>query len=42
MRRSAVRQFYRFVLAEGWRRYAVRRLESGRVEDWAPRLEGQA
>ena len=30
------------VLAEGWRRYAVRRLESGRVEDWAPRLEGQA
>ena len=28
------------VLAEGWRRYAVRRLESGRVEDWRPRLEG--
>lgn len=28
------------VLAEGWRRYARRRLESGRVEDWRPRLEG--
>lgn len=30
------------VLAEGWRRYAIRRLESGRVEDWTPRLEGGA
>ncbi len=30
------------LLAEGWRRYAVRRLESGRVEDWTPRLEGRA
>lgn len=30
------------VLAEGWRRYATRRLESGRVEDWRPRLEGKA
>ncbi|WP_028713870.1 MULTISPECIES: MOSC domain-containing protein [unclassified Paracoccus (in: a-proteobacteria)] len=30
------------VLAEGWRRYAVRRLESGRVEDWSRRLEGSA
>ena len=30
------------VLAEGWRRYAVRRLESGRVEDWSKRLEGSA
>ncbi|MFC3570066.1 MOSC domain-containing protein [Paracoccus simplex] len=30
------------VLAEGWRRYAVRRLESGRVEDWSKRLEGGA
>ncbi|WP_371930762.1 MOSC domain-containing protein [Paracoccus spongiarum] len=28
------------VLAEGWRRHAQRRLESGRVEDWRPRLEG--
>lgn len=28
------------VLAEGWRRYAQRRLDSGRVEDWRPRLEG--
>ena len=28
------------VLAEGWRRYARRRLDSGRVEDWRPRLEG--
>lgn len=28
------------VLAEGWRRYATRRLDSGRVEDWLPRLEG--
>lgn len=30
------------VLAEGWRRYARRRLESGRVEDWSKRLEGSA
>ncbi|QRZ15451.1 MOSC domain-containing protein [Paracoccus methylovorus] len=30
------------VLADGWRRYAVRRLESGRVEDWSKRLEGKA
>lgn len=30
------------VLAEGWRRYAIRRLESGRIEDWRPRLEGKA
>lgn len=29
------------VLAEGWRRYATRRLDSGRVEDWRPRLEGK-
>src|SRR5690606_5752528 len=28
------------VLAEGWRRYAIRRLESGRVEDCSRRLEG--
>ncbi|MGV0909665.1 MOSC domain-containing protein [Martelella sp. FOR1707] len=28
------------VLAEGWRRYAVRRLASGRVEDWRNRLDG--
>lgn len=28
------------VLAEGWRKYAVRRLDSGRVEDWTPRLDG--
>lgn len=28
------------VLAEGWRRHAIRRLESGRVEDWTRRLEG--
>ena len=28
------------VLAEGWRKYAVRRLESGRVEDWRKRLDG--
>ncbi|WCR09362.1 MOSC domain-containing protein [Paracoccus stylophorae] len=28
------------VLAEGWRRYAARRLDSGRVEDWRGRLEG--
>ncbi|MCZ0961774.1 MOSC domain-containing protein [Paracoccus benzoatiresistens] len=30
------------VLAEGWRRHAQRRLDSGRVEDWRPRLEGTA
>ena len=29
------------LLAEGWRRYALRRLESGRVEDWSARLEGR-
>ena len=29
------------VLAEGWRKYAVRRLESGRVEDWRNRLDGK-
>lgn len=29
------------VLAEGWRKYAQRRLDSGRVEDWRPRLEGR-
>ncbi|AJE47542.1 MOSC domain-containing protein [Celeribacter indicus] len=28
------------VLAEGWRKYAVRRLESRRVEDWSKRLDG--
>lgn len=28
------------LLAEGWRRHALRRLESGRVEDWSARLEG--
>jgi len=30
------------VLAEGWRRYALRRVESGQVEDWSKRLEGRA
>ena len=30
------------VLADGWRRYAIRRLESGRVEDWSKRLEDRA
>ena len=30
------------VLAEGWRKYAVRRLSSGRVEDWRNRLDGTA
>ncbi|BBU55932.1 molybdenum cofactor sulfurase [Mameliella alba] len=30
------------VLAEGWRKYAVRRLESRRVEDWSARLDGTA
>lgn len=29
------------VLAEGWRRLAQRRLDSGRIEDWRPRLEGR-
>ena len=29
------------VLAEGWRRYAIRRLESSQVEDWSKRLEGK-
>lgn len=29
------------VLAEGWRRHASRRLESGQVEDWSKRLEGR-
>lgn len=29
------------VLAEGWRKHAVRRLQSGRVEDWSRRLEGE-
>ncbi|WP_163850844.1 MOSC domain-containing protein [Pseudooceanicola aestuarii] len=28
------------LLAESWRKYARRRLDSGRVEDWTPRLEG--
>jgi MOSC domain-containing protein YiiM len=28
------------VLAESWRKYAVRRLESGQVEDWRKRLDG--
>ena len=28
------------ILAEGWRRHAQRRLDSGRVEDWSPRLDG--
>ncbi|SIS81136.1 MOSC domain-containing protein [Paracoccus saliphilus] len=28
------------VLAEGWKRYARRRLDSGRIEDWRKRLEG--
>lgn len=27
-------------LADGWKRYAVRRLENRKVEDWSPRLEG--
>ncbi|MGR3377373.1 MOSC domain-containing protein [Salipiger abyssi] len=30
------------VLAEGWRKYAVRRLENRRVEDWSKRLDGTA
>ncbi|MFT4014223.1 MAG: MOSC domain-containing protein [Paracoccus sp. (in: a-proteobacteria)] len=29
------------LLAEGWRHYAIRRLETGRVEDWTARLEGR-
>lgn len=28
-------------LPEGWRKYARARLDSGRVEDWAARLDGQ-
>lgn len=28
-------------LADGWKRYAVRRLENRKVEDWSPRLEGK-
>ncbi|WP_348643977.1 3-alpha domain-containing protein [Rhizobium leguminosarum] len=27
-------------LASSWRDYAARRLQSGRIEDWAKRLEG--
>jgi MOSC domain-containing protein YiiM len=30
------------VLARGWRDLAVKRLESGQVEDWRRRLEGRA
>lgn len=30
------------VLADGWRKYAIRRLQSGRVEDWSKRLEDEA
>lgn len=30
------------VLAESWRKYAVRRLDSRRVEDWSARLDGTA
>lgn len=30
------------LLAEGWRKYALRRLASGRVEDWSQRLDGGA
>ncbi|MCR8723116.1 MOSC domain-containing protein [Frigidibacter sp. ROC022] len=29
------------VLAEGWRKHARRRLQSGRVEDWSKRLDGE-
>lgn len=29
-------------LADSWRRYAVRRLENRKVEDWSSRLEGKA
>ncbi|WP_318930502.1 3-alpha domain-containing protein [Sinorhizobium medicae] len=32
----------RDALAEGWRRHAVWRQESGRVEDWRNRLESTA
>jgi MOSC domain-containing protein YiiM len=28
-------------LADGWRSYALRRLDSGMVEDWSRRLDGQ-
>jgi len=28
-------------LASGWRSYAARRLQSNRVEDWNPRLDGE-
>lgn len=28
-------------LPEGWRRYAVRRIENRKVEDWSARLEGK-
>lgn len=28
------------VLAEGWRRHAARRVDSGQVEDWGKRLDG--
>ncbi|MBV2144771.1 MOSC domain-containing protein [Falsochrobactrum sp. TDYN1] len=28
-------------LADGWKRYAVRRLENRKVEDWSSRLEGE-
>jgi hypothetical protein len=27
-------------LADGWKRYAVRRLENRKVEDWSNRLDG--
>ncbi|MDO5605096.1 MAG: MOSC domain-containing protein [Paracoccus sp. (in: a-proteobacteria)] len=30
------------VLADGWRKHAARRVASGEVEDWRPRLEGRA
>ncbi len=29
-------------LADSWKRYAVRRLENRKVEDWSSRLEGKA
>ncbi|WP_343312786.1 MOSC domain-containing protein [Brucella sp. BE17] len=28
-------------LADGWKRYAVRRLQNRKVEDWSPRLTGE-
>ena len=28
-------------LADSWKRYAVRRLENRKVEDWSSRLEGK-